>query len=66
MSEAFTIILNHKNLTYFMSSKKLTEKQVKWAEKLTDFDFKLEFRAKHLNVRADALSRREQDVPQRD
>ena len=49
-----------------MSSKKLTERQVKWAEKLTDFDFKLEFRAGHLNAKADALSKREQDVPQRD
>ena len=45
-----------------MFSKRLTEKQIKWAEKLTDFDFKLKFRAGHLNARADALLKREQNV----
>ena len=51
------IITDHNNLKYFMTTKTLNRRQVRWAQFLTDFNFKLIHRAGKLNVQADALSR---------
>ena len=53
--EVFT---DHQNLTSFMTTKKLNRRQVRWAETLAQFDFKITHRAGTLNRAADALSRR--------
>ncbi|KAI1002161.1 hypothetical protein K3495_g6045 [Podosphaera aphanis] len=63
LKKPFQILTDHKNLKYFMTSKRLTERQVRWAQLLSDFNFKLKFRAGKHGGRPDALSRRAQDVP---
>ena len=51
------VITDHNNLRYFMSTKELNAKQIRWAEKLAAFDFIIEYRKGVLNP-ADAPSRR--------
>ena len=46
-----------------MTSRKLVKRQVRWAQVLSQFNFRLEFRAGFRSVRPDALSRRTQDMP---
>src|SRR6201982_1214948 len=47
-----------------MTTKKLSARQARWAEYLSRFHFKLAYRAGKSNERADALSRRTEDVAQ--
>ncbi|KJZ68956.1 hypothetical protein HIM_11653 [Hirsutella minnesotensis 3608] len=61
---SFTILTDHRNLEYFMTRQKLTERQSRWAAELSQFDFKLEYRPGCQAAVPDALSRREQDKPQ--
>lgn len=49
---------DHKNLTYFKTTKELTGRQARWNEVLSEYDFKIEHCAGTANGRADALSRR--------
>ncbi|KAI0996873.1 hypothetical protein K3495_g11312 [Podosphaera aphanis] len=63
VKEPFLILTDHNNLKYFMSTKRLSERQVRWSQILSQFNFKLKFRAGKLSGRPDALSRRAQDVP---
>ena len=53
---------DHRSLEYFMTTKVLTARQVRWMELLSNFNFKIRFTAGKLNQKADILSRREQDV----
>lgn len=46
-----------------MTSRKLTERQLRWSQTLAQFNFNIEFRASKKAERPDALSRRSQDVP---
>lgn len=61
---AFIIYSDHKNLSYFMAIRRLTERQVRWSEELSRFRFRLVYREGAAMQRPDALSRREQDMPQ--
>jgi hypothetical protein len=58
----FMIYSDHRALVYFMTTKELTSRQARWAELLSRYNFKLMYRAGKANARADALSRREDDV----
>ena len=49
---------DHKNLSYFTTTKKLNRRQVKWAELLASYDFQIHYRKGSKNGRADALSQR--------
>ena len=51
------VITDHKNLTYFMTTKVLNQRQVRWAEALVAFDFWIQYWKGNENARADALSR---------
>ena len=51
------VISDHNNLRYFITTKKLIVKQVRWAEKLSAFNFIIEYRKRTLNS-ANALSRK--------
>ena len=55
----FVIKTDHKNLTSFLITKELNQRQVKWAEMLTEYHFKIEHVKGLDNARADALSRKE-------
>ncbi|KAI0996563.1 hypothetical protein K3495_g11619 [Podosphaera aphanis] len=63
LKDHFVILSDHKNLQYFMSTRKLSERQVRWSYTLSQFNFELRFRVGKCCQRPDALSRREQDMP---
>ena len=52
-----TVVSDHKNLEYFMTTKLLSRRQARWSEFLSRFNFKITYRAGTLNRRADALTR---------
>jgi hypothetical protein len=58
----FIIYSDHRALVYFMTTKELTSRQARWAELLSRYNFKLMYCVGKANARADALSRREDDV----
>ena len=60
------VLSDHKNLQYFMSTKRLSRRQVRWSEFLSRFHFKISYRPGKLNGKADALTRRVGDMPAED
>ena len=56
------VLSDHANLRYFMTTKELTRRQARWAERLAAFDFVIEHRPGTLNP-ADAPSRRPDYAP---
>lgn len=59
----FTIITDHKNLHYFMQLRRLNERQMRWADTLSRYNFSLHYRPGKLALAPDGLSRRDQDMP---
>lgn len=57
------VISDHKALEYFMSSKQLTRRQARWAEKLSEYDFVIQYRAGKQSEKPDSLSRRDDLYP---
>ena len=51
-----TVLTDHKNLTTFMTTKKLNRQQVRWAELLGQHKFKILYTPGQDNRRADTLS----------
>lgn len=51
------MLTDHKALKYFMFIKQLIKKQIKWAEILFEYDFKITYRPKTQNVKVDLLTR---------
>lgn len=54
----FRILTDHKSLIHFQTQPMLSGRQVRWLEKLANFDFVIEYIKGPTNVVADALSRR--------
>ena len=52
------ILTDHKNLTSFITTKILNQKQVQWSEKLSQYNFTIKYRKGTKNGKADSLSRR--------
>lgn len=61
--EPFEVVTDHKNLQYFMTTKTLNQRQVRWSEFLAGFDFRIVYRPGKMAVRPDALSRKPGDRP---
>lgn len=61
--ENFTVITDHKNLEYFCKTRLLSERHVRWSSLLSQFNLTFVYRPGKVNGRADALSRKEEDVP---
>jgi len=59
--EAIYVVLDHKALEYFMTTRALTARQARWAEILSEYNFLIRYKPRSMN-RADALTRREQDL----
>lgn len=59
----FKILTDHKNLEYFATAKRLSERQIRWWRELSRFSFLIEYTPGKKNVLADALTRRDQDLP---
>jgi RNase H-like domain found in reverse transcriptase len=57
------VYTDHRNLGYFMKNQKLTRRQARWAEFLSGFNFRIQFRAGKQNQKPDILTRRSQDLP---
>ncbi len=51
------IFINHLNLKYFMMIKKLIRQQTKWAEKLSEYNFKIIYQSEKQNLKVNALIR---------
>jgi hypothetical protein len=56
------VLTDHKSLEYFMTTKRLTRRQVRWAEFLADFYFQITYRPGKSNIKADSLTCRSQDL----
>ena len=56
------VFTDHRSLEYFMTTKILTAKQVRWMEYLSDFNFIIMYTSGKSNQKADILTRREQDL----
>ncbi|KAI0992409.1 hypothetical protein K3495_g15776, partial [Podosphaera aphanis] len=61
-----TVLTDHRNLEYFMTTKELSRRQVRWSEFLSQFDFVIKSRSGKDNTKADSLTRRSQDLPKDD
>jgi hypothetical protein len=57
-----SILTDYKNLEYFMTKKLFSRRQARWAEFLSRFSYEFKYRPGKLNGKADALTRRPQDV----
>lgn len=53
----FDVLTDHHGLQWFMTTKDLNRQQVRWAERLADFDFTITYRPGTANNQADVLSR---------
>ena len=58
-----SVISDHKNLEYFMSTKQLNRRQARWAEYLSRFNFVIKYRPGNKGGKPDALTRRSEDLP---
>ena len=56
--ELFKVITDYKNLVGFLTIKELNQRQVKWAEKLIKYYFKIKHTKGTENIRADVLSKK--------
>jgi len=56
------VIFDHKNLKYFMTTKLLSRRQVRWSEFLFQFNFKIMYHLNELNTWVDAFTRRSEDI----
>ncbi|CEO95067.1 hypothetical protein PBRA_009599 [Plasmodiophora brassicae] len=54
---------DHRNLQWFLSSQKLSRRQVRWAQLLGEFDFRIAHRPGRLHGKPDALTRRPEYRP---
>ncbi|KAJ6437992.1 retrovirus polyprotein [Purpureocillium lavendulum] len=61
--ESFTVLTDHLNLRYFTRKQPLSERQARWAETLSRYNFTIVHRPGKDAAVPDALSRREQDMP---
>ena len=62
-SNPVKVYTDHRNLEYFMTTKQLTRRQARWAEFLSEFNFKIMYRPGKQGQKPDYLTRRSQDLP---
>jgi hypothetical protein len=58
------VLSDHKNLEYFMSNKLLNRRQARWAQFLSQFNFKITYRPGKAGGKPDALAHRSRDLPE--
>jgi len=56
-------VTDHKNLVTFMTKKQLNEREARWMQELSQYNFKIEYRPGKEGGKPDALTRREGDLP---
>jgi len=52
------MFIDHQALISLMKDKKLSRRQMRWVQKLADFNFKIMYRSDKQNIKIDALTRR--------
>src|SRR5450755_5165368 len=52
------VFTDHQNLTYFLTTKELNRRQVRWAELISSYNFKIYYHKGSENGRVDALNRK--------
>ena len=57
------VLTDHKGLEYFMTTKKLTPRQARWAEFLSEYNFIISYQSGKKNEKADALTRKPNKRP---
>ena len=62
-NEPVSVYTDHQSLQYFMTTKQLNRRQARWSEFLSEFKFIIHPVAGKKNTKADALTRRSQDLP---
>ena len=62
MKDSVRILIDHKNLEHFMSSKQLNRRQARWIEFLAKFNFKIVYRSDVQKTKFDSLTRRSQNL----
>jgi hypothetical protein len=65
-ADPIKVISDHVTLQTFMTNKTLNRRQARWAEFLSEFNFKITYRPGRLGSKPDALTRRPGDVPKGD
>jgi hypothetical protein len=56
--EPITVLTDHRNLEYFMSTKQLNRQQARWLVFIADFNFKITYRPGTQGGKPDAMTRR--------
>ena len=60
----FTVLTDHKNLEFFTRIRKLSERQMRWQLVLSRFNLHIQYRPGKEGGLPDALTRRDQDLPE--
>ena len=63
LTSQLRVYTDHHSLEYFMSTKVLTRRQARWAERMADYDFMVYYRPGKLSSKPDTLSRRDDVYP---
>ncbi len=58
---SINVLIDHKSLKYFMTTKKLNKRQARWTEFLAEFDFKIAYQSEKKNDKADSLIKRSEN-----
>ena len=61
VSESIKVLTDHKSLKYFMITKKLNRRQVKWTEFFADFNFVVSYQAEKVHAKTNFLTKRSGD-----
>ena len=62
MGRHFKVKTDHDSLKYFLEQILSSEEQKKWVKKMLGYDFEIIYKKRDLNVVADALSRKNEEV----
>ena len=57
-TKLFKVVIDYKNLTGFLTTKELNQRQIRWVEMLAEYYFEIEHIKDTDNVRANVLSRK--------
>ena len=63
-NEPITVYTDHRNFQTFLTKKEWNHRQRRWAEKLTNYNFKIVYRPGIRGGKPDALSRRPENLPE--